>query len=88
MSILIEHLDVKVGIGRHEVEHIALPHVCPVFPTDIPTLNEHLLKTILGSEVDIALHLLVIGCMAAIGLHLRPVDLIELDAGIVVGIIP
>ena len=38
VGILVEHLDVEVGIGRHEVEDIALPHIGPVFPADVPSL--------------------------------------------------
>ena len=88
VGIVVEHLDVEVGIRCHEVEDIALPHVGPVFPTNIPTLDQHLVETILGSKVDVSLHILIVGLMGAVGLHLRPVNLVELDAGEVVGIVP
>ena len=88
VGIVVEHLDIEVGIRRHEVEDIALPHVCPVFPTNVPTLDKHLVETVLGSKVDVALHVFVVGLVSAIGLHLRPVNLVELDAGVIVGIVP
>ena len=88
MGIVVEHLQVEVGVGGHKVEDIALPHVCPVLPTDVPTFNENLVETILGCKVDIALHLLVVGGMTTVGLHTVPVDLVEFDAGEVVGIVP
>ena len=79
VGVVVKHLDVEVGVGGHEVEDVALPHVGPVFPTYVPTLYEYLVEAVLGSEVDIALHLLVVGGMTAIGLHTAPVDLVELD---------
>ena len=88
VGIVVEHLDIEVGVGCHEVEDVALPHVGPVFPAYVPTLYEHFLQAVLGSEVDIALHLLIVGGMASVGLHLAPVDLIEFDGGEVVGIVP
>ena len=88
VGIVVEHLDVEIRIRCHEVEDVAFPHVCPVFPTNIPTLDQHLVETILGSEVDVSLHILIVGLMGAVGLHLRPVNLVELDAGEVVGIVP
>ena len=88
MGIFVEHLDIEIRIRGNEVEDIALPEVSPVFPTNIPTFYQHLVKTVLGCEVDITLHLLVVGTMNAIRLHLCPVDLVEFDAGVVVGIVP
>ena len=88
MSIFVEHLYIEIRIWGNEVEDISLPHVGPVFPTYVPTFYEHLIKTILSSEVDIALHILVISLMCAIRLNLTPVYLVELDAGEVVGVMP
>ena len=88
VSIVVEHLDVKIGIGCDKVEHVAFPHVCPVLPTNVPTLDEHLVKAILCGEVDIAFHLLIIGGMPAVGRHLLPVNLVEFDGGQVVGVVP
>ena len=88
VSIVVKHLDVEVGIRRHEVEHVALPQVGPVFPTHVPAFHQHLVKSVLGGKVDVALHLLIVGSMTAIGLHLRPIYLVEFDAGKLVGIVP
>ena len=88
VRIVVEHLNVEVGIRRHKVKNVAFPHVCPIFPTNIPSLYKYLVKTILGSEVDIALHILVVSLVRAVRFHLRPVNFIELDAGEVVGIVP
>ena len=43
VSILVEIFDVKVGVGRHEVEHIELLMTEPVLPALVPSLDEHLL---------------------------------------------
>ena len=88
MGIVVEHLDVKVGIRCHEVEDVTLPLVGPVFPSDIPTLDEHLLQAVGSSEVNVAFHLLVIGAMTTIRLDGVPVDGIEFDGGEFIGIIP
>ena len=88
VGIVVQHLDVEVGIGCHKVEHVTLPHVCPVFPANVPAFHQHFVETVLGGKVDVALHLLVVGGMAAVGLHLRPVNLVEFDAGEVVGVVP
>ena len=88
MGIVVEHLDIEVGIGGHEVEHIAFPHIRPVFPTYVPAFYQHLVETVLGGEVDVALHVLVVGLVGAVGLYLTPVDLIEFDRGEVVGVMP
>ena len=88
VGIVVQRLDVEIGIRRLEVEHVAFPHVRPVFPADIPSFHQHLVEPVLGSKVDVALHLLVVGGMAAVGLYLRPVNLVELDAGEVVGVVP
>ena len=88
MGIVIEHLDVEVGIGGHEVKNVALPHIGPVFPSNVPTLNEHLLQSILGCKVDVSLHFLVVGSVTSVWLYLVPVYLIEFDTGELVGIVP
>ena len=88
MGILIEHLDIEVGIRGDEVEDITLPHIRPVFPSDVPSLNKHFIETILRGEVDVAFHVRIIRFMSAIGCYLRPVYLIQMDRGEVIGIVP
>ena len=88
MCILVEHLDVEVGVWGHEVEHVTFPHVGPVFPSYVPSFYEHLVETVLGSEVDVTLHLLVVGSMTTVGLHAAPVYLVEFYRGKLVGVVP
>ena len=88
MGIFVKHLDIEVGIWGNEVKDITLPHICPVFPTNVPAFYQHLVETVLGSEVDITLHILIIGLMGPVRLNLAPVNLVEFDAGEVIGIMP
>ena len=88
VGIVVQHLDVKVRIGRHEVEDIALPAVGPVFPANVPSLYKHLLQPVFRCEVNITLHLLVVGGMTAVRLHLRPVYLVKVNGRIIVRIVP
>ena len=88
MCILVQSLDVEIGIWSNEVEHVAFPHIRPVFPSDVPTFNEHLVESVVGSEVDISLHLFRIGGMTAVWFGLGVVDIVELHRGIIVSIVP
>ena len=42
MGIIVECLDVKIRIGRLEVEYIVLFMTKPIFPSNVPTLDKHL----------------------------------------------
>ena len=88
VSIIIEHLKVEIGIRSNKVEDIAFPHIRPIFPTDIPSFNKHFIKSVLGSKIDIALHLLIVCSMTTVGLNLSPIDIIKLYAWKLVGIVP
>lgn len=66
VGIVVEILYVEVGIRCLEVEHIVLVMTEPVFPSDVPTLYQHLLKSVLGSEINITLHILGIGRMLSV----------------------
>ena len=79
VGIVVQCFQVEVGVGRHKVEDVALPHVGPVFPTHVPAFYQHLVESVLGSEVNVAAHLLVVGGMAAVGLHLLPVNSVSLS---------
>ena len=70
VGILVEHVYVEIGIRGDEIKHIVFGVAKPVFPAYIPTLDKHLVKAMLGSEVDILLHILVVCRMAAMGLGL------------------
>ena len=88
VGIVVEGLDVEVGIGCHEVEDIVLGMAEPVFPSDVPTFDKHLVESVLGSEVDIFPHVLVVGSMPTVGLHAVPVDFIDFDRRELVGVAP
>ena len=88
VSIVVESLDIEVRIRCDEIEDIVLPVVGPVFPTNVPALNEHLGQAVGGGEVDVLAHLGVVGAVAAVGLSLAPVYAVELDGGILIGVVP
>ena len=69
MCVFVEFFDVKVGIWGDKVEDIILPMTKPIFPTNVPSFDKHLLKTILCSKVDVAFHIGCVGRVNAIGLH-------------------
>ena len=77
VGILVEHVDVKVGVGDLEVKHIILPHAGPVFPTGVPALHEHLAQVVAGGKVDVSLHIGVVGAMAAVGAGFGVVGLVD-----------
>ena len=68
MSILVQSLDVEIRIRSHEIEDIILVAVRPIFPADIPALDQHLVKAMFGSEVDIAAHIRIVRRMPAVRL--------------------
>ena len=87
-GIFVERLDVEVWIGRDEVENVFLPPVCPVLPSDVPTLDEHLLESVFGSEIDVLLHPFSVGSVSSVGLRLCVVGLSELHRGEFIGVVP
>ena len=85
---VVEHLDIEVRIWSYEIEDIELLMTEPVFPTFVPAFYQHLLQTVLGCKVDVALYLLV-GCtMGAIRLALAVIGYTETNRWQVVGIAP
>ena len=65
--LLVEILDVEVGIGRDEVEDVPLPTVGPVLPADVPALDQYFVESVLGCEVDVAAHVGRVGRVAGRG---------------------
>ena len=88
VGIFVEIFQVEIRIRRNEIENITLPMVGPVFPTDVPSLHQHLVDTIGGCEIDILLHVGRSRSMTSVGLCLRPIDAIQLDRRIFIGVIP
>ena len=67
VGIVVERLDVEIGIGCHEVKDVPFPHVGPVLPAHVPSFHQHLVKTVGSCEVNVTAHLLVVGGVAAVG---------------------
>ena len=88
VGIFVEIFQVEIGIRRHKIEDVALPMVGPVFPTDVPSLHQHLVEAVGGGEIDILLHVGRGRPMASVGLRLRPVDAVQLDGRVFVGVAP
>ena len=86
MSIVVKSFEIEVWIGCLEVEDIVLGVSEPVFPTNVPALNEDLRETMLGGKVDIALHVDGVGRVVARRLYLAVVGLTNLDGRQVIGI--
>ena len=88
VGIVVEHLNVEVGVRSDEVEDVKLLMTEPVFPSFVPSFHQHFLQTVLRGEVDVALHLLVSGTVRAVGLALAVVGNAETNRRQVVGIAP
>ena len=56
VCILIKCLNIEVRIRGYKVKYIVLCLTKPIFPTYIPTLYKHLVKTVLCRKVDKATH--------------------------------
>ena len=88
VGIVVEIFNVKIGIWSNEVKDIGLPHVGPVFPTDVPTLDEHLVEPVIGGKVDVTLHFLGIGTVTSVRLGFRVIGLSEFHAWKLIGVVP
>ena len=88
VGIVVQPLQVEVGVGGLEVEHVVLRLAEPVFPTDVPAFYQHLVETVLGGKVDVAAHIGIVGTVMAVGLGLRVVQMVELHGGQFVGVRP
>ena len=88
VGIFVEGLDVEIGIGRLEVEHLLLHVSCPVFPTNVPALYQHLVEPVFGCEVDIFAHVGVVCRVSARGFGLGVVRFAQYHRGILLRIGP
>ena len=66
VCISIQHLHVKVGIGRHKVEHEVTRAPSPTFPSFVPAFHQYLVETMFGGKVYIASHSFISGAMPAV----------------------
>ena len=88
MSILVQRLDVEIRIRGHEIENVILVAVRPVFPADIPALDQNLIKAMFGSEVDAAAHIGIVRRMLAVRFRLGIIGNAEMYGREVIGICP
>ena len=85
VGILVQRRQVEIGIWRQEVEDEILVFAVPVFPTDIPPLDEQGIETVGSGKIDVAAHILGVGGMATVGRGLGVVgDTLHLGCNILV----
>ena len=70
VGVLVQPLDVEVGIGGHEVEHVVLAVTEPVLPAFVPPFHENLVKVVLRRKVDVLANLRVRRPWVPFGRHL------------------
>ena len=70
MGIVVQALQVEVGIRRLEVKNVVFRLAKPIFPANVPTLYKHLVETMLGSKVDITPYIVIVGTMKSVRLGL------------------
>ena len=88
VSVLVECLDIEIGICGHKVEHVVLLATEPILPADIPALDQHLVEAVLGCKVDIATYVLVVSTVVWTWSNLCVVALAELYAIETLGVVP
>ena len=88
MGIVIKSLDVKIRIWRYKVENITFPHVCPVFPSYVPSFNQYLVKTVFSGKVNVSAYLFVVGSMTTMWFYTFPIHLIYIYRREVIRIMP
>ena len=88
VRVVVKGLQVEVRIWGDEIEDVILGVAEPIFPALVPALDEDLVEAVLGGEVDVATHLLVVCCMCTVGLHLGVVRHAEFHREQIVGVGP
>ena len=88
MSIVVQHLHIKIRIWSHKIKDIILRFAEPVFPTFIPTFDKYLIKSMLSCEINVFLHILIGSTMASVRLQRRIVCLTQLHRRQIVCISP
>ncbi len=74
VGIVVECLEVEVGVRCDEVEDIFLLLAEPVFPAYVPALDEQLVEAVVGSEVYVAAHIGIVGAVMSVRLCLAVVE--------------
>ena len=88
LSVAVDLLDVKVGVGGDEIKDVVLLVSKPVLPAYVPSLYQQPIHPVGGRKVDEALHISGRGSVATVGLHLGVVGPVEVDAMEVIGVSP
>ena len=88
MRIVVERLDVEVGIGCKEVEDLFLGVSAPVLPADVPAFDEHGIEPVVGGKVDVPTYVGIVGAMFARRCCLGIIGQSKFHRWIVVGICP
>ena len=86
-GVFAKHGDIEIGIRLVEEILAVLAVSGPVFPTLVPAFDEDGRDAVLGREVYVSLHVVVVGRMTAVGTERAVVG----DAGLgerVVGVCP
>ena len=79
-SVAVDFLYVEIRIRSHEVKHVVLAFPEPVFPSLVPSFHQHCIESVVGSEVNVTLHVGGVGRVLAVRFGLRVVCLTQLDA--------
>ena len=66
---------IKVGIRSNEIKHLFFPLTSPIFPTNIPTFNQHSVKAMLCSKINITHSILGCCSMTSVWSQFRPISL-------------
>ena len=88
VGVVVESLDVEVGIWRLKVKNHILAKAKPIFPTDVPTFHKHCVKSMAGSKVGVFPYILFGGAVLTVGLCLGVVVVAQFDTREVVGVTP
>ena len=88
VRIGVEPRKIEVGIRGDEVEDVEFLAAEPVFPALVPTLDQKGVKTVRRGEIEVTLHVLRSGAVAAVRSCLGIVGFAEADCREVVGVAP
>ena len=88
VGILIQCHNIEVRIWGLEIEDILLLTTVIILPADVPALDQHLIKAMLGRKVDIAAHILVVGSVIGDRFNLRIVALAKFHTLEIIGVVP
>ena len=77
MGILIEIFYIEVGIWRYKIKYIIFWLSKPIFPTDIPTFDQNLIKSMFGGKINISSDIVGVGRMLSVTFSFGVVEAIK-----------